>query len=216
MKPFSGCQPMLTTGGRVHRPRPVDAQVERIGVGADRALGSVGASEIRLTEKHARDEQRRIDCRELDLLEAEARLHVEEVVEESLVTGDVRRLRTLRRVVHEAQRGERARRGVGARDISALDADRVRRQSEPTAAMLEKLFDGQRSGVSPLFALVRSQNQLNVRRSSVSRNAVWRGVSADGGIGALTPVIDVALVHADARNRYPEEARRNHRLMSVT
>jgi hypothetical protein len=52
-----------------------------------------------------------------------------------------------------------------------------------------------------LFASLRSQNQLKVRRSSVSRNAVWRGVSADGGIGAPIPVIDVALVHPDAIKR---------------
>src|ERR1700716_2565819 len=82
--------------------------------------------------------------------------------------------------------------------------------------MLEKLLDGQRSGVSPLFASLRSQNQLNVRRSSVSRKAVWRGVSADGGIGALIPVIAVALVHADAMMRELREARRNHRSISVT
>src|SRR5438270_7996035 len=69
--------------------------------------------------------------------------------------------------------------------------------ANPTAATLEKLFVGQRSGVSPLFGSVRSQNQLNVRRSSVSRKAVCRCVSADGGIGPPMPVIDVAVVHAD-------------------
>src|SRR5437764_13587450 len=70
--------------------------------------------------------------------------------------------------------------------------------ANPIAATLEKLFVGHRSGVSPLFGSLRSQNQLNVRRSSVSRNAVCRAVSADGGIGPVIPVIEVALVHAEA------------------
>jgi len=84
--------------------------------------------------------------------------------------------------------------------------------ANPTAAMLEKLFVGQRSGVSPLLGLVCSQNQLKVRRSTVSRNAVCRAVSADGGIGPLIPVIDVALVHADAtKTRATTERRRINR-----
>ena len=73
--------------------------------------------------------------------------------------------------------------------------------ANPIAATLEKLCVGQRSGVSPLFGSLRSQNQSNVRRSRVSRNAVWRVVSADGGIGPLIPVIDVAVVHADPVRR---------------
>src|SRR3982751_107463 len=70
--------------------------------------------------------------------------------------------------------------------------------ANPIAATLEKLFVGQRSGVRPVLGSLRSQNQLNVRRSRVSRNVVCLPVSADGGIGPLIPVIDVALVHADA------------------
>jgi len=38
----------------------------------------------------------------------------------------------------------------------------------------------------------------------------------DGGIGALIPVIVVALVHADAMRRELREARRNHRSIRVT
>jgi len=43
--------------------------------------------------------------------------------------------------------------------------------ANPTAATLENDFVGQRSGVSPFRGLVVSQNQSNVRRESVSRNA---------------------------------------------
>src|SRR5438477_12340141 len=77
--------------------------------------------------------------------------------------------------------------------------------ANPIAATLEKLFVGQRSGVRPLFGSLCSQNQLNVRRSRVSRNAVCRVVNPDGAIGPLTPVIDVALVHAPAINRMAAE-----------
>jgi hypothetical protein len=42
---------------------------------------------------------------------------------------------------------------------------------------------------------------LKVRRSNVSRNAVCLTLSAVGGIGPEIPVIDVALVHADAATR---------------
>src|ERR1700736_6122033 len=80
--------------------------------------------------------------------------------------------------------------------------------AKPTAAMLEKLFVGQRSGVSPLLGSLRSQNQLKVRRSTVSRNAVWRAVSANGGFDPLIPVIDVALVHADATKTRATKERR--------
>src|SRR5689334_4286815 len=72
--------------------------------------------------------------------------------------------------------------------------------AKPTAAMLEKLFDGQRSGVRPLFGSLRSQNQLKVRRSNVSRKAACLVDSREGGNdpGApLMPVIDVADVHAE-------------------
>ena len=74
---------------------------------------------------------------------------------------------------------------------------------------LEKLFVGQRSGVSPLLGSLRSQNQSNVRRSRVSRNAVCRTVSAEGGIGPLIPVIDVAVVHAEATTRTARQDRRS-------
>src|SRR5215212_1836384 len=47
--------------------------------------------------------------------------------------------------------------------------------ANPIAATLEKLFVGQRSGVSPLLALVLSQNHEKVRCSSVSRNAILAG-----------------------------------------
>src|SRR5687767_7007898 len=87
-------------------------------------------------------------------------------------------------------------------------------RAKPIAATLEKLFVGQRSGVSPLLLSVRSQNQSKVRRSRVSRNAVCRVVRAEGGSGPLIPVIDVAVVHAETTRRSRAEDRRSVSRMS--
>src|ERR1700704_6077500 len=81
-------------------------------------------------------------------------------------------------------------------------------RAKPIAATLEKLFVGQRSGVKPVFGSVRSQNQLKVRCSRVSRNAVWRGVRDEGGTGPPMPVIVVVFVaQADARTSRAAEQR---------
>src|SRR5437867_11125161 len=58
--------------------------------------------------------------------------------------------------------------------------------------MLEKDGVGERSGVSPLVVLVRSQKKRKVRVSTVSRNAAaWAGSRGTGGGGGpsewLTP-----------------------------
>src|SRR3982751_5622076 len=57
--------------------------------------------------------------------------------------------------------------------------------ANPIAATDEKLFVGQRSGVNPVFGSLRSQNQLKVRRSRVSRNACSRTGSCEKAIGSL-------------------------------
>ncbi len=85
-------------------PLPVDTKVNRVSVSADGGLGRSGSGEIRLTEQNASEKKRSIYGRELDLLEAIAGLHVEEVIKKSFVSRDCRRLWTLRCVVHEAQR----------------------------------------------------------------------------------------------------------------
>src|SRR5258705_1476960 len=80
--------------------------------------------------------------------------------------------------------------------------------ANPVAATLEKLGVGQRSGVRPVVLPVCCQNQSKVGRSTVSRNAVCLAVSAEGGVGPLIPVIDVAVVHADTTNKNGSEVRR--------
>src|SRR5258705_13782919 len=81
--------------------------------------------------------------------------------------------------------------------------------ANPIAATLEKLCVGQRSGVRPVVLPVCCQNQSKVRRSTVSRNAVCLAVRAEGGVGPLIPVIDVAVVHADATRRNETQNRRS-------
>src|SRR4030088_739890 len=114
----------------VHRPLPIDAKINRVSVRPDSVLRWIRAREIRLAEKNAAQQQRGIYGRELHLLEAIASLHVEEVIEKSLVARDVRGLRTLRRVVHEAQRVESALRRVSSRDVPPLDPNRIRGEGE--------------------------------------------------------------------------------------
>jgi hypothetical protein len=72
--------------------------------------------------------------------------------------------------------------------------------ANPTAATLEKLFVGQRSGVSPVRESLRSQNQRKVRCSSVSRNAACLSVSCGepGSVGPVTVEFGV-VAHADRR-----------------
>ncbi len=73
--------------------------------------------------------------------------------------------------------GSRVRSAACARDPVVLDADGVRRQRKPTAAMLQNDGVGQRSGVRPLPGGVRSQKKLNVRCCRVSRNAAVSGAT---------------------------------------
>jgi hypothetical protein len=106
----------------VARPVPVDAPVERVGERADLALAGVGPVEVLLAGERAGQEQRRVDGRELDALEAQAGGGDEEVVEEPLMAGHAGRLRPLRQPPEEAQRGQRARARLGARHPAALHA----------------------------------------------------------------------------------------------
>src|SRR6476660_1146263 len=72
--------------------------------------------------------------------------------------------------------------------------------ANPTAATLEKLFVGQRSGVRPFAGFDCSQNQLNVRCSSVSRNAFCRAVRVPGEGGPVIVALR-AVEHAAPAKR---------------
>src|SRR5687768_16076701 len=97
--------PAHTENGRLgDGPRPLDSPVERIRVRADRYFVRAVPVEVRLAEQGTCQQQRSVDRRELDLLEPVTGFHVEEVIEKSLVAGDVGRLRSLRRIVEKPQR----------------------------------------------------------------------------------------------------------------
>jgi hypothetical protein len=112
------------------RPRPVHAAVEVVRDLAQFPLLRIVAVEVARDEQHTGHEQRGVDGRELGVAVAQARAEVQEVVEKSLVAGRRRRLRSLRQVVEELQRGQNAVARLRARDPAALDADGVGVQRE--------------------------------------------------------------------------------------
>ena len=134
MKPFSGRQPWETRRPAGERPPPVGSTVELVGQPADLGLFLGVAVEVGRTGEHAREEEGRIDRRQLALPGAATGLHVEEVVVEPPVAGRIR-LRSLRAVAEEAQLGQGDRGGEFPGDHASLDEDRGG-QASPTAAML--------------------------------------------------------------------------------
>jgi hypothetical protein len=116
-------------GPRLHPP-PVGAREQLVGDPAELGLGRIRPVEVLAAEQRAREQERRVDRRQLGVAEAVPGLHVEEVVVEALVAGDAFPGLTLRRVPEEPQGREDpiARRLAG--NVAALDADRVRREPE--------------------------------------------------------------------------------------
>ena len=135
--PVVGVEPVLrrpahrdARRARRRGPRPVRPPEELVRERAHLPFRGLGSVEIGLAEERARETQRRVDRRELDLLEAPSRLHVEEVVEESPHARDAGRGLSGRRVAEEAQRRQRPLARLLARDPAALGADRIRREPE--------------------------------------------------------------------------------------
>src|SRR5437879_6065523 len=97
-------------------PGPVHATVDLVRQFSDLELLRLLRVEIALTEEHAPKEQRGVDGRDFAVVGARTGAHVDEVMEESVLVGFVR---------EEAQRRQHALARRRARDIAALDADRV-------------------------------------------------------------------------------------------
>ena len=113
------------------QPGPLDAAVQLVGQRADLLLARVLLVVVRLREQHAHHQQRRIHARQLDpALVTVAGLHVEEVVVEPVVSALPRRLRSLRQLLQELQRQQRAVHRLVAADPALLHADRIRGQRE--------------------------------------------------------------------------------------
>ena len=124
-KTFFG-RPAETDGVAVRLgPLPIDAGVDLIDQTANLRFLGVGAVEIRLIEKRAGQQDRGVDRRELAILEPLPGLHVQKVVEKTLVTGRAFYVVSLRRIAEEAQRSEDTPPSFFARDIPALDRDRI-------------------------------------------------------------------------------------------
>ncbi len=87
-------RPAVADGRRPHRgPGPVGAQEERVGEGADAVLAGRPRVEVGLAEERAGEQQRGVDGRELDVLEAVAGRGVHEVIEQAAVADHARRAR---------------------------------------------------------------------------------------------------------------------------
>ena len=112
------------------RPAPVHAAIDVLGELADLDLLVFRSAEVRLAEKHAGEQDRRIDCGELAVLEPLPGLHIDEMVEEPLVAGNPVGRRALRRIVEESQRGQHPLARGLAGDIAAFDADRICGEAE--------------------------------------------------------------------------------------
>ena len=172
------------------RPAPVHAAVERVGQRADLVLVGRVAIEVGGGGQHARQEERRVDGRELAPPGATARLHVEEVVVEPPVAGGVG-LRPLRAVAEEPQPGEHHPGDLVAREQPSLDEERRRRQRHP---------DRGDAGRRPLRGLVRDQPVLAVDLVEV----ILEGHPLQGGEIAVAADADFVQVDAPRSSRLAE------------
>ena len=106
------------------RPGPVGAGVERFRDRPDADLGRRRAVEVGLAEQHAGEQQGGVHGRQLDLLEAPAARHVEEVIVEAAISGRGR-AGVLRRGPQELERVLHPLGGRGAAHPAALRPDRI-------------------------------------------------------------------------------------------
>src|SRR5207247_4070497 len=107
-------------------PAPIDTAIDHVHERANLRLLGIRAVEIGLTEERTGEQDGGIDRRQFTVLEPLPGLHVQEMVEEPLVTAPTASLGTLRSVVEEPQGRKHALPSLLAGDIAALDADRVR------------------------------------------------------------------------------------------
>src|SRR5947209_4523656 len=77
----------------VARPRPVDAKIDGVGECTHGGVVRIRSVEVLARGEHAHEQEGGVDRGELDLLEAPTALHVEEVIVEAAIPGDVGRLR---------------------------------------------------------------------------------------------------------------------------
>ncbi len=124
-------------------PLPVGAGVDRPGETTDLALVGMVLVEIFGGKQHAEEQHRAVHRRQLDIAIPQAAVHVQEVVEESLMTGNAVGRRTLRRAIKEAQRRQRPRTCGGPADPAARHTDRIGCQRKADRC------DAAESGIGP-------------------------------------------------------------------
>src|SRR5262249_20220520 len=118
---------------------------------------------------------------------ARATRHLQEMVEEPLVAGDAGPSSTLRRLPEPSQRGERARCGVGAGDVAAVDADRVRAEGEADRGDARKRRRGPAVGGQAGWRVgaLPEEGEGALLEGIEERLDAWRG-RVDAGLRAVT------------------------------
>ena len=189
----------------VHRPLPVDGVVEGVGAVADlRLVRVVGVVEEGGGAEEARDQERRVDGRQLARPGAAAVHHVEEVVEEAPVPDAVLRA-VLGRVAEEADRRERDLAGGLAGHPPPRHSDGQRREAEadrrdrrgavghgavhdePVRPVRLAREVGERGTVDGVEQVVGSGGVGHGRRRSARRNGALRDGVRWPGTGATAP-----------------------------
>src|SRR5215831_7351382 len=113
------------------RPLPIDATIDRLRQVANLGFIGIWLVEVGLTEERAGEEQRRIDGREFRVAETLAGLHVEKMVEKTLVPCRAMEGGVLRGGTEKPQRCEHALRRLVTLDVTPLHPDRIGGQREP-------------------------------------------------------------------------------------
>ncbi len=154
--------------------------------------------EVRLAEQYAREQQRRIDGRQLDRLVALSRVHVEKVIEEPVVSRGTARARVLRRGPEELQRRECPGGRLGTGDVTALGADRVGGEREAHGRDARERLRGRPVGGEPVSGVGQVPE--------VMERALLESVEEAGGLGRVGRGRALGVVRAARR-----EGRRDER-----
>src|SRR5262249_49863983 len=128
---FFRCPPQTDGGALALCPLPVRSPVDLLRESTNLHVLRRRPGAVRLAEQRAGEQDRRVDPREVALLAAVARLHIDKVIEEAAVTGGSSRVAILRRPGEKSQRREDALLCLRAGDVAALDADRIGGEAEP-------------------------------------------------------------------------------------
>src|ERR1035437_8867281 len=126
-----GLPPVRDRSAPVLRPRPVSTTIERVGKGSYFPVVSRIRVKIRARSQSTGEQNGAVHSRQFALPRASPGVHVEKMIIEAVVAGNVR-LGALPAVPSKSQGGEDHLDCARARDEAALNGNRIRRQGEPS------------------------------------------------------------------------------------